>query len=196
VSRTRIDPSPTPADDPDQLLIALAKGGDAQAYGRLVQRYQGLVVRTARALGAGEVAEDAAQDAFVAAWEALDRFDDERPFRPWILAIVTNGVRNRQRAWRRRPLVLQPYAEADQPLAPAGDDIAMVRETRRLLVAAIGRLPERQQLVVAYRYLLQLSEAETATALGWPAGTVKSRLSRALDRLGQDPTLTNLLDAP
>lgn len=196
MSRTRIDPSPTPADDPDQLLIALAKGGDAQAYGRLVQRYQGLVVRTARALGAGEVAEDAAQDAFVAAWEALHRFDEGRPFRPWILAIVTNGVRNRQRAWRRRPLVLQPYAEADEPLAPAGDDIAMVRETRRLLVAAIERLPERQQLVVAYRYLLQLSEAETATALGWPAGTVKSRLSRALDRLGQDPTLTNLLDAP
>jgi RNA polymerase sigma-70 factor (ECF subfamily) len=195
VSRTRIDPSPTPADDSDQLLIALAKGGDAQAYGRLVQRYQGLVVRTARALGAGEVAEDAAQDAFVAAWEALDRFDDERPFRPWILAIVTNGVRNRQRAWRRRPLVLQPYSEADQSLAPAGDDLAMVRETRRLLVAAIERLPERQQLVVAYRYLLQLSEAETATALGWPVGTVKSRLSRALDRLGQDPTLTNLLDA-
>ena len=92
--------------------------------------------------------------------------------------------------------MLQPYAEADEPLAPAGDDIAMVRETRRLLVAAIERLPERQQLVVAYRYLLQLSEAETATALGWPAGTVKSRLSRALDRLGQDPTLTNLLDAP
>ena len=64
------------------------------------------------------MAEDAAQDAFVAAWEALDRFDEARPFRPWILAIVTNGVRNRQRAWRRRPLVLQPYAEADERAGP------------------------------------------------------------------------------
>jgi RNA polymerase sigma-70 factor (ECF subfamily) len=56
-------------------------------------------------------------------------------------------------------------------------------ERRRDLLHAVQELPERERLAVTYRYLLDLSEAETAAALGWPAGSVKSRLSRGLARL-------------
>jgi RNA polymerase sigma-70 factor (ECF subfamily) len=196
VSRTRIDSAPTPADDTDQSLVARAKAGDVEAYGCLVARYQRVVLRAAVALGAGDAAEDAAQDAFVSAWQALDRFDEARPFRPWIVAIVANAVRHRQRSRRRGQAVVDTVAAQPQPVVRGGDEAAVADEERRLLLAAVRRLPERQRLVVTYRYLLQLSEAETAAALGWPAGTVKSRLSRGLHSLRADPTLTDLLDAP
>jgi RNA polymerase sigma factor (sigma-70 family) len=196
VSRTRIDPAPTPADDTDQRLIARAKAGDVEAYGCLVARYQGVVLRAAVALGAGDGAEDAAQDAFVSAWKALDRFDEGRPFRPWVVAITANAVRHRHRGWRRGQAVLDTVAAQPQPVVLGGDQAAVAGEERRLLLAAVRRLPERQQLVVTYRYLLQLSEAETVEVLGWPPGTVKSRLARALERLRADPTLTDLLDTP
>jgi RNA polymerase sigma-70 factor, ECF subfamily len=59
----------------------------------------------------------------------------------------------------------------------------MIANARRSLVEAIDALPANARLVVTCRYLLELSEAETAQMLGWPIGTVKSRLSRALDGL-------------
>jgi RNA polymerase sigma-70 factor (ECF subfamily) len=159
----------------------------------LVSRYQAVVVRAALFAGAGDNAEDAAQDAFVAAWQALPRFAVGAAFRPWIVTIVTNGVRNRHRSQRRREAILERYWAA--AYEPAGDsvDAAMAGDTRRLLLTAISRLPVRHQTVVAYRYLLQLSEAETAAALGWPVGTVKSSLSRAMTRLRRDQSLDGLL---
>jgi RNA polymerase sigma-70 factor (ECF subfamily) len=188
----RLDQPATEESDAD--LLGRARAGDLEAYGRLVARYQTIVLRAALFAGAGDAAEDAAQDAFVSAWQALPRFVDGAGFRPWIVAIVTNGVRNRHRSRRRREAILERYWGGRPDLA--GDDgaaAAVAADTRRLLVSAIARLPARYQTVVAYRYLLQLSEAETAAALGWPAGTVKSRLSRAMARLRDDRSLDGLL---
>jgi RNA polymerase sigma-70 factor, ECF subfamily len=160
----------------------------------LVSRYQAVVVRAALFAGAGDNAEDAAQDAFVAAWQALPRFADGAAFRPWIVTIVTNGVRNRHRSQRRRAAILERYwAVTDERAGDNSVDGAVADDTRRLLLAAISRLPVRHQTVVAYRYLLQLSEAETAAALGWPVGTVKSSLSRSMTRLRRDHSLDGLL---
>jgi RNA polymerase sigma-70 factor (ECF subfamily) len=76
---------------------------------------------------------------------------------------------------------------------PSPEAAALEDETRRVLLAAVERLPERDRLVIAYRYFLQLSESETAHALGVRSGTVKSRLSRALARLrAQVPDLEDL----
>jgi len=183
----------TQFDVTDQDLIARARSGDVDAYGRLVGRYQSIVVRAARFAGAGDSAEDAAQDAFVAAWQALPRFTDGKPFRPWVVTIVTNRVRNTHRSQRRREAILQQYWQSPDEDGDRGDDVVIAADTRRLLLTAIERLPSRHQTVVAYRYLLQLSEAETADALGWPVGTVKSRLSRAMARLRKDQTLAGLL---
>lgn len=173
-----------PLDDAE--LIERARRGDMAAYAELVRRYQGPALRTAALLAAdSDEAEDAVQDAFVKAHSALGRFREGSPFRPWLLRIVANEARNRRRsAGRRRGLALR-IAE-DRPLsdaAPSPEVAVLALETREVLLAAIGRLEPDDRLVIAYRYFMDLSEAEMAEALGVARGTVKSRLSRAMARL-------------
>lgn len=156
------------------------------AYEDLVRRHQDAALRTAAVVLAGEAeAEDAVQDAFVKAHAALGRFRSGAPFRPWILRIVANEARNRRRsAGRRAGLALR--LAGDRPpddAAPSPEAAVLAREQRTALLAAIARLAEVDRLVIAYRYFLDLGEAEMAEALGVARGTVRSRLSRALGRL-------------
>jgi len=125
--------------------------------------------------GSAAEAEDATQDALVKAWRALGRFHAGEPFRPWLLRIVANEARNRRRSAGRR-LRLALRVGAAQPVADDGVD-------RHALLAAVNELPEDAQVVIACRYLLGLTEQETAVALDVAQGTVKSRTSRALVRL-------------
>ena len=173
----------------DAELVELAKGGDVRAYGELVDRYREIAFRTAYLIARnGADAEDAAQDAFVKAYYALDRFRSAEPFRPWILRIVSNEARNRRRSAGRRERLALRVVERRGPgdAAPSPDAAAIAEETRRTLLAALETLPERDRDVIACRYLLELSEAETATTLGIRPGTVKSRLSRGLIRLRRE----------
>ena len=125
-------------------------------------------------------AEDAAQEGFVKAWQSLDRFRVGEPFRPWLLAIVVNEARNRRRrAGRQAALALRAY----DPRVDDVEERVSQRSEREQVLAAVAGLREDDQLAIGCRYLLDLSEEETADALGWPRGTVKSRLSRALGRL-------------
>jgi RNA polymerase sigma factor (sigma-70 family) len=123
--------------------------------------------------GSAADAEDATQDALVKAWRALGRFRTGEPFRPWLLQIVANEARNRRRSARRR--VRLSLRAASETLAADVDRVA--------LLDAVNELPDAAQAVIACRYLLGLSEQETALALDVAPGTVKSRTSRALDRL-------------
>ena len=170
----------------EQELVEQARGGDARAYEVLVRRYQDLAFRTAYVIAGGSAdAEDAAQEGFVKAWYALARFRAGSPFRPWLLAIVANEARNRRRSGRRQDDLALRVAE-DRPsgdAAPSPEAAALAGEQRKLLLDAVGRLGEHDRQVIACRYFLELSEAEMAAALGCRPGTVKSRLSRALDRL-------------
>lgn len=161
-----------------------ARAGDATAYEELVRRYQAVAYRTAYLVTRSFAdAEDAAQAAFVKAFRALGRFDQRRPFRPWLLRIVANEAKNRRR-WRARRAELELEAVGDRPaVGPSPERQAEARERRRTLLAAVNRLGEGDREVIAYRYFLELSEAEMAEALGVAPGTVKSRLSRALGRL-------------
>jgi len=173
-----------PLDDNE--LVAHAREGDVRAYEELVRRHQDVAFRVALLVSGNSAdAEDAAQEALVKAYYALDRFRLEAPFRPWLLRIVANEARNRRRsAGRRDHLVLAVSAERSSgDAAPSPEETALEHERRTALVAALGRLREPDRQVITCRYLLELSEAETAQALGWRAGTVKSRLSRALPRL-------------
>src|SRR6187200_2849260 len=135
--------------------------------------------------GSAVDAEDAAQEGFVKAWGALHRFRPGAPFRPWILQIVANEARNRRRAaGRRAHLTLRTVAATPAgEAAPSPEANAIGAEQREELLAAVNELREEDRLVIACRYFLELSEEETAAALGWRRGTVKSRLSRALGRL-------------
>jgi RNA polymerase sigma-70 factor (ECF subfamily) len=181
---TETQPEGRPLEDPE--LVELAKDGDVGAYGELVERYREVAFRTAYLIARNAAdAEDAAQDAFVKAYYALDRFRSREPFRPWILRIVSNEARNRRRSAGRRERLALRLAERRGPgdAAPSPDAAAIAHESRAALLAAVESLAERDRLVIGYRYLLDLSEAETAAALGVRPGTVKSRLSRALVRL-------------
>ena len=170
----------------DQELVELARKGDARAYEALVRRHQQVAYRTAWVItGTAADAEDAAQEGFVKAWSAMSRFRAGAAFRPWLLAIVANEARNRRRSGRRQEDLALRVAE-DRPsgdAAPSPEAAALAAERRRLLLAAVNRLPDADRRVIACRWFLELSEAEMATALGWRRGTVKSRLSRAMARL-------------
>ncbi|MGZ5292468.1 MAG: RNA polymerase sigma factor [Actinomycetota bacterium] len=176
-----------PLDDHE--LVARARDGDADAFGALVARHQRAAFRVAWLIARdpGE-AEDAVQEAFVKAWRAMPRFRADAPFRPWILRIVSNEARNRARSARRRDaLVLREAAAAGAgDAAPSPEAAALSRDEAEALTRALDRLPERDRMVIAYRWLLDLSEAETAEILGVRLGTVKSRLSRALRRLREE----------
>jgi RNA polymerase sigma-70 factor, ECF subfamily len=170
----------------DAELIARATRGDVPAYEELVHRYRAVAFRTAYLVTRSSAdAEDATQEAFVKAYYALDRFRGDAEFRPWILRIVANEARNRRRSARRRESLVLRLAEVrpSGASAQAPEAAAVTADTARLLLTALGELPERDRLVISYRYLLELSEAETAVALGVRPGTVKSRLSRALEHL-------------
>jgi RNA polymerase sigma factor (sigma-70 family) len=170
--------------------VARVRAGNREAYGELVRRHAPVAVRTARLLGAGTDAEDVVQEAFVKAYASLDRFRDGGPFRPWLLRIVANETHNLLRSAGRRAARERAAWERTAPLLVPGPDdaptaAALTHERREQLVAGLGRLAEPYRQVVVCRYLLDLDEAETATVLGVPRGTVKSRLSRALDQLGR-----------
>ncbi|HEY7876092.1 MAG TPA: sigma-70 family RNA polymerase sigma factor [Actinomycetota bacterium] len=164
-----------------------AQRGEVDAYEQLVRTYQGIATRTAYVITGQEAdAEDAAQAGFVKAYYALDRFQLDKPFRPWLLKIVANEARNRRRAAGRRAGLQLRLAE-DRPgdAAPSPEGTVLASEPRRALLDAMNALKEDDRLVIAYRYFLDLSEAEMAATLGVARGTVKSRLSRALGRLKQ-----------
>jgi RNA polymerase sigma factor (sigma-70 family) len=169
----------------DAELVDLARDGDVAAYEELVTRHQGISHHVAWLVArqAGE-AEDAVQEAFVKAYYALPRFRPGAPFRPWLLRIVANEAKNRARsASRREGLALRAAAADPGDAAPSPEAATLAREDAETLARALGRLREPDRLVIAYRYLFEMSEAEAADALGVRPGTVKSRLSRALTRL-------------
>ena len=155
------------------------------AYEELVRRYQGIAHRTAFLVAGAADADDAVQVAFVKAYAALGRFDPERPFKPWLLRIVTNEAKNRRRSEARRAVwELQSFEDRSRErTVPTPEAETLAWERRRVLLDAVNTLPPRDRLVIAYRYFLGLSEEDAAEALEVARGTVKSRLSRAIARL-------------
>ncbi len=165
--------------------MARTLDGDLDAYAALVTRYTALAHRAAVLSGAGDDAEDVVQEAFVKAFRKLRTFRQGEPFRPWLLRIVVNETSNLRRSLGRRGGVTRRWAlrmaPEDRVDGPEVD--VLVRERRAALLDAVRTLPDKDRLVLTYRYFLELSEAETARVLDWPVGSVKSRTARALDRL-------------
>jgi len=167
-------------------LVLRAQQGDHHAFETLVRAHWEVAFRLAYVITRDSAdAEEATQDAFLKSWRALGRFRRSRPLRPWLLRIVANEARNRRRsAGRRSRLTLRlQTAQLSGGAAPSPEDLAMARDERARLLGELQDLPEESQTVLACRYLLELSEEETAAALDLRRGTVKSRTSRALDRL-------------
>jgi RNA polymerase sigma-70 factor (ECF subfamily) len=169
----------------DAAAVTLARGGDLDAYEVLVVRYTAAAHRAAVLLGAGAEADDVVQEALVKAYRQISRYRGESGFRPWLLAIVANETRNLHRSRRRRDgLVLRAAArEEPEPTSPDPADSVLTVERRHQLMDQLRSLDPRDREVLVCRFLLDLSEAETAITLGLPKGTVKSRASRALKKL-------------
>ena len=166
--------------------IEAARRGDVSAFEELVRQYQEIAFRTAYlVVGDADEARDAAQDGFLRAHAALGRFRADAEFRPWLLKIVANAARNRRRsASRRADLALRAFRDAASgDAAPSPEVLLLAAERRSELLAAINGLRAEDRLVIALRWFLEMNEAEMAAVLDCPRGTVKSRLSRATDRL-------------
>ena len=170
-------------------LVERAKRGDQDAYGDLVHAYQGIAFRTAYLLtGSAAEAEDAAQDAFVKAYYALGRFRTRRGASP--LAPADRRQRGSEQPPLGRPAHAPRAARRGGPALGGRGPVPRGQPHREraagALLAAVNALPDEQREVVACRYFLELCEEETAETLGLRKGTVKSRLSRGLDRLREE----------
>jgi RNA polymerase sigma-70 factor, ECF subfamily len=165
----------------DRHLVREARRGSVEALETLFRREWPRAYRAAYlVVHDAAVAEDIAQEAFLAAVRALDRFDRSRPFGPWMHRIAVNRAIDvsRARALRREVDAAAAAPEAappDRPSLPFSDE----------LVGALRELGPEQRAIVALRYLFEYTPGEIARALDLPRGTVNSRLRRALDRLAE-----------
>jgi RNA polymerase sigma-70 factor (ECF subfamily) len=171
----------------EERVVRRAQAGDRDAYGELVRTHQELAFRTAYLIThSAHDAEEAVQEAFIKAHRALRRFRAGEPFRPWILRIVTNEAYTVMRSRTRHRTLAERARDgvARHPESPSAPHASLVAgHEREALLRALAALSERDRQVVICRYVLDLSEAETAAVIGCRRGTVKSRLSRALDRM-------------
>jgi RNA polymerase sigma-70 factor (ECF subfamily) len=174
----------------DPLAQRLA-AGDPGAPRELVERHHAELYRYARALLHDTLAaEDAVQATFERAFVALGKYSEERiqalSLRPWLYRITLNVVRNVWRDYRREV----PVAEIPEPgerFGYAVSDLASGAEDKEAwldTLEALGRLSERQQVVVALRYLEDLPYARISEATGWPENTCKTLVRRGIRQLG------------
>jgi RNA polymerase sigma-70 factor, ECF subfamily len=157
-------------------VVRDAQRGSADALEELFRRHWRRAHRAAYlVVGDAGAAEDIAQESFLAAIRALDRFDRSRPFGPWLHRIAVNRAIDFARARALRGDRALP--ESAEGVAPPPDTIS--DELRR----ALAELSPEHRAVVVLRHLLEYTPGEIGEMLGLPRGTVNSRLRRALDRL-------------
>ena len=167
----------------EQDLIRRAKAGNRAAAGELLSAHATQAYRLALHIVRNQAdAEDATQTALVRAFANLRRFDEQRPFAPWLLRIVgrealkvLRAERTRLAFWQRQSQV----AESQETVESA----VMVRVEHEELWRAVNRLKDDDRLVLTLSFFMGLGEADVAEALGIKRGTVKSRKHNALKRL-------------
>ena len=173
--------------DPDRALVARARRGDPAAFDALVARHRDVVFRVAARIVGPDEAPDVSQDAFLRAFNRLDRFRGEGTFRAWLLQITHNAAL--RAAERRRPEPLEPEgveeAGAVAASAVARTPVAELeaRERRRRLETKIALLKPQHRAVLVLRDVEGLSYEDIAAVTEAPLGSVKGRLNRARGEL-------------
>jgi RNA polymerase sigma-70 factor (ECF subfamily) len=178
---------PGAAEPPDETLIARMRAGDTSAYEIMLRRYNRRLFRVTRGiLRDDDDAQDAMQQAYVRAFTNLGDYRAPGNFGAWITRIAVNEALMKKRRDKRfaprdaAPPQDEDDAAAEQPAPGAGtEDLAANGELRRLIEAAVDRLPESFRTVFILRAIEQLSVEETAVCLDIPAPTVKTRFHRA-----------------
>jgi RNA polymerase sigma-70 factor, ECF subfamily len=174
----------------ERALVDSCRSGDPVAFARLVQLHEGMVFSlSARLLGDGEEARDVAQEVFLKVYRQLARFEGRSSLKTWIYRIAVNQCHNRRRFWHRRRRDREEGVEAVTTEAAAARGSSTPYEEARRGERAQRVQAALLELSFAYRSVLVLREVEGLTceevagALGIPAGTVKSRLSRAREAM-------------
>jgi RNA polymerase sigma-70 factor (ECF subfamily) len=173
----------------DATLIRLVRGGDREAFGRLVERYMRRAYFAALALvGSRDDALDLSQEAFIRAFRARRTIDPDRPFYAWLYQILRRLCFNfrRDRATRSRALASGAWLIAEEAAARGEADPARALELQTLrdrLTDAIDRLPDREREVFVLKEFEGLKYRDIAELVGVPLGTVMSRLYAARRRL-------------
>ena len=168
-----------PEDDDDDLTLAQAAAGDAEAFGRLIRRHQAMVYGLAQHfLHDPSGAEDLAQDVFLELYKNLARLQSTAHLRFWLRRVAANRCIDRIRRRANQPE--EAFGAVPEPLVPAVSHDVLLESRLRAMVAT---LPARARLVVILRYQEDLDPAEIAALLRMPLNTVKSHLRRSLEWL-------------
>jgi RNA polymerase sigma-70 factor (ECF subfamily) len=180
---------PAPAAPPDADLLDRSARGDKAALDELFRRYRAVAYRVAyRLLGNEADALDAVQDAFIKVLTHLDRFRGHSSFKTWLLRIVSNaaldvGRQRRRDGWTDRPVGLAVARWVGPEDRPAPDADLERADLRRIIDAALARLPAAQRQTFVLHVDGQMPYREVAEALGISIGTVMSRLFYARQKL-------------
>ena len=180
--------------------IAEAKTGDKDAFAKLVEKYQRPVYSVCyRMLGTPTAAEDAAQEAFIRAFLALDRYDSNRSFATWILSIASNYSIDQLR--KKKVTILSMDNEkygwmAPPDPGPSPEKAALDKEKSALVQNILADLPETDRAAVILQFWHDYSYDEIAETLGLSSSAVKSRLFRARRLMAEKWQEMQLISAP
>ncbi|MFL5628525.1 MAG: RNA polymerase sigma factor [Ktedonobacteraceae bacterium] len=168
-------------------LVERAAQGDTEAFRSLWEAHHAIAMAAAlRLCHHRALAEEITQGTFLLAWRGLPRFQPGSPFRPWLMRILYHhalDVMEKQRI-HLRPISLDEVLEIESQIGSHEQlDLQAQISQREEIHQALAKLNSDQRRVIALRYGADLTEPDIAHILGWPIGTVKSRLKRARDRL-------------
>lgn len=176
--------------DTDQELVAQLLAGDQQAFAELVERHQRAVFNlTYRMLGEAREAEDAAQEAFLRAYQHIDRYDAERPFKTWLLSIASNycidRIRKRRLTWLSLDEPLPPHPALNSH-EEGPEDSAISRQRDAVVYQLLNQLAPEYRAAVILRYWYDMPYADIAEILDTTESAIKSRLFRARQMLADE----------
>ena len=165
----------------EQEWLIKAQNGDDEAFSNLVTQYQNPVYNLCyRMLGNAQEAEDAAQEAFWRAYQALRRYDPTRPFATWLLSIAAHYCIDQQRKRRLPTMEIEDWMEEIVPdNLPGPEKVSGKREEKKFLHKLLEGLNPQDRAAIILRYWYEFSEEEISNSLQLSVSAVKSRLHRA-----------------
>jgi RNA polymerase sigma-70 factor (ECF subfamily) len=169
----------------ETILVRRCQTGDEEAFRELIERYSRVLFGTAYLITRDRgLAEDAVQTTLIQVWKSLPKTSLHSSFKAWLVRIVVNEVKKQYRKKRVQTISLEQISEVSGDPDEVETTI-MHKEERQNLKLAVQLLPIEQREAVVLRYFSELTVPEVAAILREREGTIKSRLSRAISRLGE-----------